>query len=119
MSCTLYCDDDDDDDGDSARITYYLYTNVRPSSVFAHFARYYYTLYFTCKQIESDRRCSHLDGRSQLIIIISIALLGPVSGNGRTRDIYILLSCVGKKESENPRTDVPTYTYALCYIMHV
>jgi len=95
MSCTLYCDDDD---GDSARITYYHYTPTSARRVFLHTLHVIIiTHYFTWKQIESDRRCSHLDSRAQLIIIISTALLGPVSGNGRTRDIYILLSCVGKK----------------------
>jgi len=97
-SCTLYCDDDD---GDSARITYY-YTPTSVRRVFLHTLHVIIIIHniFTRKQIESDRRCSHLDSRAPLIIIFSTALLGPVSGDGRTdpRDIYTLLSCVGKKK---------------------
>lgn len=45
---TAQCTDNDEDDGDSARITHYLlYYYVRPQSIFAHFARHYYTLFYT------------------------------------------------------------------------
>jgi len=52
-----------------------LYGNVRPSSVFAHFLRVIIIHYLTRKQIESDRRSSHLDSRTQLIIISTVMVL--------------------------------------------